>query len=94
MDIESPDGKRVGIPRRELFDVRLQLMAEDNLDPSEPLAGLDEADIKTSVYEGGFKTWECALDLAKLLLDRGPRKDLDDLYRVNHVVEVRHSFLF
>ncbi|KAF4304832.1 hypothetical protein GTA08_BOTSDO14220 [Botryosphaeria dothidea] len=54
----------------------------------DPLAGLDESDIRTNIYEGGFKTWECSVDLAKLLLDRGPRKDLDDLCRVDHVIEV------
>jgi protein-histidine N-methyltransferase len=51
-------------------------------------AGLDKSDIETNVYEGGFKTWECSVDLAKLVLDRGPRKDLDDVCRVDSVVEV------
>lgn len=75
------------IPRRELFDIRLQIMAEDG-DDATAAVGLDSSDIRTNVYEGGFKSWECSFDLAKLLLDRGPRKDLDDLCRVDHVVEV------
>ncbi|OJD35347.1 s-adenosylmethionine-dependent methyltransferase-like protein [Diplodia corticola] len=87
-EIESPSGKILALPRRELFDVRVQLMAEDDGSNSEPVTGLDEADIRTNVYEGGFKTWECSIDLAKLLLDRGPRKDIDDLCRVDHVVEL------
>jgi protein-histidine N-methyltransferase len=62
-------------------------MAEDG-DDATAAAGLDDSDIRTNVYEGGFKSWECSFDLAKLLLDRGPRKDLDDLCRVDHVVEV------
>lgn len=28
------------------------------------LAGLENGDLTSGVYEGGFKTWECALDLA------------------------------
>lgn len=87
-DIESPSGKKLSLPRRELFDVRVQLMAEDDGSDPDPLTGLDESDIRTNIYEGGFKTWECSVDLAKLLLDRGPRKDLDDLCRVDHVIEV------
>jgi len=72
----------------------MQLMAEDTDDDPNPVTGLDDSDIKTNVYEGGFKSWECSIDLAKLLLDRGPRKDIDDLCRVDHVVEVcpRDSF--
>ncbi|KAK8187391.1 hypothetical protein IWZ00DRAFT_335365 [Phyllosticta capitalensis] len=87
VEIESPKGKKLMIPRRELFDVRLQLMAEDDADSSAP-TGLDDSDIKTNVYEGGYKSWECSIDLAKLLLDRGPRKDIDDLCRVDHVIEL------
>lgn len=62
-------------------------MAEDE-GVSNKRVNLDDSDIRTNVYEGGYKSWECSFDLAKLLLDRGPRKDLDDLCRVDHVVEV------
>ena len=68
----------------------MQLMTEDENLSSD--IGLDDKDIQTNVYEGGFKSWECSIDLAKLLLDRGPRKDIDDLCRVDHVVEVTASF--
>lgn len=91
-EIESHRGKKLRLPRRELFDIRLQIMAEDG-DDATAATGLDDSDIKTNVYEGGFKSWECSFDLAKLLLDRGPRKDLDDLCRVDHVVEVSENFL-
>lgn len=67
----------------------MELMAEE--DDLSSTSGLDETDIQTNVYEGGFKSWECSVDLAKLLLDRGPRKDIDDLCRVDHVVEVKES---
>lgn len=63
-------------------------MAEDDGSQENVLAGLENTDLQTNVYEGGYKTWECSLDLVKFLLDRGPRKDLDDLVRVNHVVEL------
>lgn len=63
-------------------------MAEDDGSQENVLAGLEDTDLQTNVYEGGYKTWECSLDLVKFLLDRGPRKDLDDLVRVNHIVEL------
>jgi len=66
----------------------MQLMAEDEPDAETLIQSLDKSDLQAKVYEGGFKTWECSMDLARLLLDRGPRKDLDDLCRVDHVIEV------
>lgn len=63
-------------------------MAEDDGSSSNPLTGLDDSDVQTNIYEGGYKTWECSLDLSRYLLDRGPRKDLDDLVRVSHVIEM------
>ncbi|KAF2665048.1 hypothetical protein BT63DRAFT_83729 [Microthyrium microscopicum] len=87
--IESPKGSILYLPRRELFDVRVQIMAQDEDVAGEvKVPGLDNADIRTNVYEGGFKSWECSFDLARLLLDRGPRKDIDDLCRVDHVIEM------
>lgn len=53
------------IPRRELWDVRVQLMAEDELRGG--VEGLGEHDVKTGVYEGGFKSWESSVDLVKTL---------------------------
>lgn len=43
-------------------------MAEDTGEDLTLTAGLSTDDITPSVYEGGFKTWECAVDLARLLL--------------------------
>lgn len=70
-------------------------MAEDEGDGSsaavEP-ATLDKtSDLRAGVYEGGFKTWESSVDLASLLLDRGPRKDIDELARCGLIVEVCFS---
>ncbi|PGH18476.1 hypothetical protein AJ80_04446 [Polytolypa hystricis UAMH7299] len=61
----------LAIPRREVFDIRAQLMAEDDTEHNENaelISGLESGDLKPAVYEGGFKTWECAIDLAKLLV--------------------------
>jgi protein-histidine N-methyltransferase len=73
--------------RREVFDIRAQLMAEDDPDHEELIiSGLEEGDIKPKFYEGGFKTWECALDLAKLLTSSSDSTipDAGDL----HVIEM------
>ncbi|RMZ76143.1 hypothetical protein DV738_g5088, partial [Chaetothyriales sp. CBS 135597] len=53
--------------RRSLFDIRAQLMAEADIanDNDHLLTGLDKGDLTSGVYEGGFKTWECAVDLAQ-----------------------------
>lgn len=68
LDVELGDGNTLQIPRRELWDVRVQLMAEENTDnPSESEAGLGEHDVKTGIYEGGFKSWESSVDLVKVL---------------------------
>jgi protein-histidine N-methyltransferase len=32
------------------------------------LSGLENGDLSTGIYEGGFKTWECAIDLATYVL--------------------------
>ncbi|KIV85754.1 hypothetical protein PV11_01414 [Exophiala sideris] len=72
----SQDSANVGpnrttIHRRSLFDIRQQLMAE--ADPSAHseadtlLSGLENGDLTSGIYEGGFKTWECSLDLATLV---------------------------
>ncbi|KAL3246937.1 hypothetical protein ABHI18_012572 [Aspergillus niger] len=63
--------KHLTLARRDIFDIRAQLMAEDTPDENneELIAGLEKGDIKPNFYEGGFKTWECAVDLAKVLVD-------------------------
>lgn len=66
------DGKSsIQIPRRELWDVRVQLMAEDDGpgrgDGDELEPGLGSHDVKTGIYEGGFKSWESSVDMVKVL---------------------------
>ena len=87
--IESPLGRIAHIPRREIFDVRLQLLQEDGNSSDQVIDQLENSDLRAGVYEGGFKTWECSIDLASLLLDRGPRKDIDELVQCDQVVEVQ-----
>ena len=65
VDVDLDDGTSIRIPRRELWDVRVQLMAED--DGQDGPEGLGEHDVKTGVYEGGFKSWESSVDLVKVL---------------------------
>ena len=63
-------GGVVRIPRRELWDVRVQLMAEaddEDDDDAQGPEGLGKEDVKTGVYEGGFKSWESSVDLVKSL---------------------------
>lgn len=92
--IESPLGRTVYLPRRELFDVRAQLLQEDCSVSDQVVENLDKSDLRSGIYEGGFKTWECSIDLASLLLDRGPRKDIDELVKCDQIVEVWHTWLW
>lgn len=71
LQVSPEDGNpahRVHVFRRSLFDIRAQLMAEANPDQNDNdklLTGLDAGDLTSGQYEGGFKTWECAVDLAQ-----------------------------
>jgi|HubBroStandDraft_4_1064222.scaffolds.fasta_scaffold461911_2 protein-histidine N-methyltransferase len=65
LEVILDDGTEIAIPRRELWDVRVQLMAESDADGDE--VGLGKDDVKTGVYEGGFKSWESSVDLVKVL---------------------------
>ena len=42
-------------------------MAEDAVLDGQNIVGLSADDIIPTVYEGGFKTWECSVDLAGFL---------------------------
>jgi len=64
LHVTLDDGSKLSIPRREWWDVRVQLMAEEH-EAAE--VGLGKDDIKTGVYEGGFKSWESSVDLVKVL---------------------------
>ena len=68
LKIKLDDGREIKIPRRELWDVRVQLMAED--EGGEGMVGLGKDDVKTGVYEGGFKSWESSVDVVRVLASR------------------------
>lgn len=84
-------GTPIVIARREIFDIRTQLMAEDNEghDNEELISGLEEGDLKPNFYEGGFKTWECALDLAKLVTNEDSTIQFSESSAGTHIIEVR-----
>lgn len=69
LDVDLDGSSTVQIPRRELWDVRVQLMAEDDgrSHGEEIESGLGSHDVKTGIYEGGFKSWESSVDLVKVL---------------------------
>ncbi|OBA24522.1 hypothetical protein METBIDRAFT_35902 [Metschnikowia bicuspidata var. bicuspidata NRRL YB-4993] len=58
--------------RRQLFDIKHQVMTEEGEDANEVHSILignssDEVDVRKNVYEGGFKLWECSYDLVDRL---------------------------
>ncbi|KAI1190080.1 hypothetical protein F5B17DRAFT_438431 [Nemania serpens] len=70
LDVDLDGQASIQLPRRELWDVRVQLMAEEDECETEP--GLGNHDVKTGVYEGGFKSWESSMDLVKVLASSRP----------------------
>jgi protein-histidine N-methyltransferase len=71
-------------------------MAEDDkLDTSRTgehvLTDLGNEDIQTNVYEGGLKSWECSLDLAKLLLQDPAWQQNQEPQGLTHIGEVCSS---
>lgn len=70
-------------------------MAEDNdggeQTNDELISGLDEGDIKPNFYEGGFKTWECALDLAKWIVDYDRQSENGELRVIEVGSELSYS---
>ncbi|CDO95507.1 unnamed protein product [Kluyveromyces dobzhanskii CBS 2104] len=61
------------IYRRELFDVKHQLMSEVDSTTGnielEILMGETNEDLRRNVYEGGLKSWECSIDLVDSLIE-------------------------
>ncbi|EKV10261.1 Histidine protein methyltransferase 1 [Penicillium digitatum] len=80
----------LAVARREIFDIRTQLMAEDSAghDNEELIAGIEKGDITPNFYEGGFKTWECALDLAKLSVNEDILNESSENPTDLHIIEL------
>jgi hypothetical protein len=88
--VKLDDETKVSIPRRELWDVRVQLMAEED---DEGLGNLGKDDVRTGVYEGGFKSWESSIDVVKVLRGRsgqnlGPKRVLEVSTTSHHRIHV------
>lgn len=82
---------QVQVYRRELFDVKHQLMTESDVggnmatnqeDVLEILLGDTAEDLRKNVYEGGLKSWECSMDLIELLWRSGNE------YKANQVIDM------
>lgn len=79
LDVTLDDGTLVQLPRRELWDVRVQLMAEEEDVAGAQSEGLGSHDVKTGVYEGGFKSWESSVDLVKVLAAKNAISTLEQM---------------
>lgn len=90
LDVDLDGRGSIQLPRRELWDVRVQLMAEDDGNDTEP--GLGNHDVKTGVYEGGFKSWESSVDLVKVLSIS--KAFLGDMNIAPRVIEVSNLAVF
>ena len=66
-------------------------MAEEEIGGISPklATGMSSDDITPRIYEGGFKTWECCIDLARYLEQLIVEGDLDLKGREVQIVEVR-----
>ena len=88
MDFTDAYGNAFSVPKRDYADVRVQMMAEDEGEYSAYLSGSD--DITENEYEGGFKTWECAIDLAKIVMQMC--SDSSNGAKFENIVEVMKLF--
>jgi protein-histidine N-methyltransferase len=84
--IKLDDGNEISIPRRELWDVRVQLMAEED---DESLGNLGKDDVRTGIYEGGFKSWESSVDVVRVLYEK-----ITFVKSSSRVLEVRPEKLY
>ena len=66
VNISTSDDSQILVPRRELWDCRMQLMKSDDSSANADLIRmLGNTDLIKGAYEGGLKTWECSIDLAR-----------------------------
>ncbi|KAG6913711.1 hypothetical protein DXG01_004757 [Tephrocybe rancida] len=84
----SGTAQGVTLARRDLFDARFQLIAQESTEhsasnapssssSSDALAFVEApSDLVPGVYEGGLKTWECSVDLAGYLSGLGTKLDV------------------
>lgn len=75
-----------GLPRRELWHVKMQIMQNDE---EEYLLG--DSDVVKGSYEGGLKTWECSVDLADYLSQQSFPNELSVLEVLVCAIEAKTS---
>jgi len=75
-----------GLPRRELWHVKMQLMQSDQ---NPELLG--QSDVIKGLYEGGLKTWECSIDLAQYLSQQDYPHELSVLEVTPQVIASKSS---
>jgi len=75
-----------GLPRRELWHVKMQLMQGDQ---NPELLG--QSDVIKGLYEGGLKTWECSIDLAQYLSQQDYPHELSVLEVTPQVIASKSS---
>lgn len=90
LDVDLDGKGNMQLPRRELWDVRVQIMAEEDEGETEP--GLGNRDVKTGVYEGGFKSWESSIDLVKVIASSQPFGS--GANKLSKIVEVRWNCVY
>jgi protein-histidine N-methyltransferase len=77
--------------KRTLADVKFQMAKQDTLDTEQAsmIEMAENTDLIKGIYEGGFKTWECSIDLVEFMHSRLDDSSLDN----RKVLEVIHSWI-
>ena len=63
--------------KRALPESRLSQLLEAEACPASASGDMDNSDLLTNVYEGGFKLWECARDLLQVVSESSARGELE-----------------
>ena len=97
------DGQ-IQLYRRELFDVKHQLMSESNVEQTttnengdpilEILLGDTAEDVRKNVYEGGLKSWECSIDIIELLNNHGKDFSTEQIFDLGCGTALPSTFVF
>ncbi|KAK6463042.1 hypothetical protein DFJ63DRAFT_285471 [Scheffersomyces coipomensis] len=102
----TPRGGNI-VYRRELFDVKHQIMTEDHQQDhanggeiivNDILIDENSSDLQKNVYEGGFKSWECSYDsidkINQLITNEDLLNKFDSYLDLGCGTSLPSSFLF
>lgn len=98
-EFETPQKKTI-LYRRELFDVKHQLMSEADEAQDEKveldiLIGETSEDLRKNVYEGGLKSWECSIDVVdSLSASDDPLKDVNCILELGCGTALPSEYIF